>query len=84
MEGITRLLERYKNFITPPAAAARAVRTAIAATLHIELPEGAIKVRSGIASVQADALYKTEILLNKDAIIAHTRTLVGDAVRDIR
>jgi hypothetical protein len=84
METIGGFLERYKNFIPPPLAAARAVRAAILEVLGIGVAENAIKVRSGKADVGVGPIEKSEILMHKDKILTHTRNIVGDTVRDIR
>ena len=84
METIGGFLERYKNFVPPPLAAARAVRDAISEALGIEVAAEAIVVKNGSASVMTEALHKTEILLNKDRVLIAARTKIGDGVRDIR
>lgn len=84
MQTISGFLERYKNFTTPPLAAARAVQRAIAEILGIRISEASIAVKNGRAEISTSSLEKTEILLNKEKILAHTRTAVGGSVREIR
>jgi hypothetical protein len=84
MQTIGGFLERYKNFMTPPLAAARAVQRAVADTLGITIKEDAIQVKNGRADITTSSLEKTEILLNKEKILAHARASIGDSVREIR
>ena len=84
MNSIGGFLDRYKNFIPPPLVAARAVRAALFEILGIAVAEEAIKVRNGRADISAASLEKAEILMHKDKILAHTRTVMGDSVRELR
>ena len=84
MNSIGGFLERYKNFVPPPLIAARAVRDAIQRTLGIEVREDSVHVSRGRASVGTSALEKTEILLNKEKILAQANTVLGDAIKEIR
>ncbi|MGH7141776.1 MAG: hypothetical protein ACREGH_04050 [Minisyncoccia bacterium] len=84
MQGIGGLLERYKNFSTPPLAAARAVSRAILGVVGITVAEKAIAVKNGVASVSGNGVEKAEILLNKKVILDRVAQEVGGAVRDLR
>ncbi len=84
MQTIGALLNRYENFVPPAIAAARAVCTAIKQTIDIELRETQVRIMHGNAYVTAHGIIKSEIILNKKAIIQATQLLIGESVRDIR
>jgi hypothetical protein len=84
MNSIQGLLERYKNFVPPARAASRAVASAVKEIVCIDVAEEHIAVRGGRADISISAIEKTEILLNKEAILANAQKRIGGAVREIR
>lgn len=84
MNRIGSWLEKYKNFIPPRRAIVRAVCAAVETTLHVQIPEESVSVRNRVAFVQAAGAVKSEILIQKAAILSEAVRSSGIAISDIR
>ena len=84
MQTIGSFLDRYKNFLPPPIAAARAVCGAIQQTIGVRLQEAQVRVQNGNAYLTAPGIIKSEIILNKKAILEAAQSAIGGTIRDIR
>ena len=84
MQTIGSFLDRYKNFVTPPVAAARAVCGAIQQATGVRLQESQVRVQNGNAYLTAPGIIKSEIILNKKAILEASQSAIGGTIRDIR
>jgi len=84
MQTIGTFLNRYLNFTPPPIAAARAVCAAIQEKVGITLGETQVRVQHGVAYITAPGIIKSEIMLNKKAILESAQSPLGPIIRDIR
>ena len=84
MQTIGSFLDRYKNFIPPPIAAARAVCGAIEQVIGARIHETQVRIQNGNAYLTAHGIIKSEIILNKKAILAAAQSAVGGTIQDIR
>ncbi len=84
MDGIGAYLEKFKNFLPPGRAVARAVQHALREVLSIEVEERDIRVRGGVAEVALPGVVKSEMRLHKDELLAAARAKAGPTLKDIR
>jgi hypothetical protein len=77
MNGIGDFLKKYLDFTPPPRAAARAVALAVGERFGITLAEEMVAVRGGRAYIDVPGALKSEIALNKGALLARVRELGG-------
>ena len=84
IRGIGDFLARFKNFTPPTRAVARAVSSAIKSVLDVDIFEKEIRVAHGIAHISRCGVVKSEILLNKDAILTAARVDVGDSLKELK
>jgi hypothetical protein len=86
MKGISDFLKRFADFAPPERSLRRAVAQAIRERFSIAMTEEDVSIGSGGAQVGASGALKSEIALNKKALLARVGELTGNAspLRDIR
>jgi len=84
MQTIGSFLGRYEHFVPPPIAAARAVCGAIQQVIGARIHETQVRVQNGNAYITAHGIIKSEIILNKKAILEAAQSAIGGTIRDIR
>lgn len=86
MKGISDFLKRFADFAPPERSLRRAVAQAIREHFSITMTEEEVSIMGGGAYVGANGALKSEIALNKKALLARVGELTGGAqhLSDIR
>lgn len=85
MKGIGEYLKKFADFAPPARAAQRAVARAVGERFAASVSEGDVSLRDGGAYIRASGALKSEIAINKEALLSRVRELLGaPVVRDLR
>lgn len=77
MKGISDFLKRFADFAPPERSLRRAVAQAIRERFSVPLSEEEVKVAGSGAYVGVSGTLKSEIVLNKKALLARVKELTG-------
>ena len=83
MENISSFLQRFKKLLSSHGAVRQIVAEAIKQEVGIDIPTEKITIQSGVVSIQASTVVKSQVFIKKNAILGRVRAL-GSSISDIR